>query len=91
MMEETQRAIMRALGMSSLDRRLRVWREDSLRLFEEIWSKAARSGSTLGEHQVADLYGACFVHLIGKAGISIPPSALLFDEEIARLTRDILQ
>ncbi len=90
-MEEGQRAIIGALGMSSLDRRLRMWRENSLRLFEETWSTAVKSGSRLGERQVADLYGACFVHLIGKAGISIPPSVLAFDEEVARLIRDILK
>jgi hypothetical protein len=95
MMEETQREILAALGMPPLDRRLRVWRENTLRLFEETWGKAARGGSSLAEQQVADLYGACFVHVLGKAGISVPPSALpsngRADGEFARLTKELLK
>ncbi len=91
MMEEAQREILSAVGMSPLDRRLRVWRENALRLFEETWSRAGRSGLGFGEQQVADLYGACFVHLLGKAGISVPPSVRPFDDEVLRLAKEALK
>ena len=81
LMEETQRGILVALGLSPLDRRLRVWRENTLGLFEKTWGQAAERGPRLGERQVADLYGACFAHILGKAGLSVPPSAFSGDAE----------
>lgn len=91
MMEETQGTVLRALGMSPLDRRLRVWRENTLRLFEQTWGQAAKRGHSLDERQVADLYGACFAHILGKAGISVPPSAHPYDEAVIRLAGEILK
>jgi len=91
LMEETQRGVLGTLGLSPLDRRLRVWRENTLRLFEKTWGQAAESSHHLEERQVADLYGACFVHILGKAGISVPTSALSGDAEVIRLAGDILK
>lgn len=90
LMEETQRGILGALGLSPLDRRLRAWRENTLRLFEKTWSQAAEKGRRLGERQVADLYGVCFVRILGKAEISVPPSTFSGDAEAVRLVDDIL-
>ncbi len=91
MMEERQREFLATVGISPLDVRLRAWRQNALRSFEEAWSQAARGGASLGERMVADLYCACFACILEKAGISVPPSALSSNEGVLRIARDVLK
>jgi hypothetical protein len=82
-MEKTQTELLSALCISPLDHRLRLWRKNALRLFEQKWHETTRRGGNLGERQIADLYCSCFTGVIGKAGIPIPPSFIPSDEELS--------
>jgi hypothetical protein len=80
-MEKTQTELLENLRISPLDQRLRLWRQNALRLFEQQWEQTTRRGSSLGERQVADLYCACFTGILEKAGIPVPPAVIPTDEE----------
>ena len=80
-MEKTQTELLGTLRISLLDHRLRLWRQNALRLFEQQWNQKTRVGYSLGERQIADLYCACFTSIIGEAGIPVPPSVVIPAEE----------
>ena len=79
-MEKTQAELLENLRISPLDQRLRLWRQNALRLFEQQWEQTTRLGSSLGERQVADLYITCFIGILEKAGIPVPPAVIPPDE-----------
>jgi hypothetical protein len=80
-MEKTQIELLENIRMSPLDRRLRLWRQDALRLFEQQWKQTTRRGYSPGERQITDLYRACFSGILEKAGIPVPPPAIPPEEE----------
>ena len=79
-MEKTQTELLENLRISPLDQRLRLWRQNALRLFEQQWEQTTRLGNSLGERQVADLYITCFIGILEKAGIPVPPAVIPPDE-----------
>jgi hypothetical protein len=81
-MEKTQTELLENLHISPLDQRLRLWRQNALRLFEQQWEQTTRRGSSLGEHQVAGLYCTCFTGILEKAGIPITPADTPPDEAV---------
>jgi hypothetical protein len=80
-MEKTQTELLRILGISPLDYRLRLWRQNALRLFEQQCSQTAMRGYRLDERLMADSYHSCFMSILGKAGIPVPSAARPVDEE----------
>lgn len=76
-MEQTQTELMETLRISPLDQRLRLWRLNALRLFEQEWDQATIRGHSLGESQIAALYCACFTSILEKAGVTVPPSSVI--------------
>ncbi len=81
-MEKTQTELLETLRISPLDQRLRLWRQNTVRLFEQQWNQTTMRGHSLGERQIADLYYSCFTSILAKAGIPVPPSVIPPDEEV---------
>ena len=81
-MEKTQTELLATLRISPLDHRLRLWRQNALRLFEQQWNQTTTRGHSLGERQIADLYSSCLTNILAKAGIPAPPSVISPDEEV---------
>ena len=81
-MEQAQTELLKTLRISPLDQRLRLWRQNALRLFEQQWSHSTRRGNRFGERQIADLYCACFTGILAKAGIPASPVLTPADQEM---------
>jgi hypothetical protein len=89
-METLQQEMFKAAALPSLDRRLRVWREQALQLFEQAWARAGRRGLTKTEEEAALLYSHCLACILERGRIPVPPSALSRNEAFERITREIL-
>ncbi len=90
-MEELQQKILRASMLLPLDRRLREWREQALRLFEHAWATAGRRGLTQTEEEAALLYAHCLVRILERGKIEVPPAALLRREAFEQIIQEILK
>ena len=82
MMEQAQKEILGVLRISPLDQRLRLWRQNALRFFEQEWNHTTRQGHHLDERQIADLYSTCFAGILEKAGIPLSPASIPSNEEV---------
>jgi hypothetical protein len=90
-MEKAQLELFEAAALPKLDRRLRVWREQALRLFEQAWGRAQGRGLVGSEEDVATLYLICLARILerGRAGLppgTVPESAGL-EEVVAELLK----
>jgi hypothetical protein len=74
-MEGSQEDLLKLLKLSPLDGRLRRVRESALRLFEQAWPQAERKGLTQREEDAATLYLHCFVRMLNREGIKVPPES----------------
>jgi hypothetical protein len=81
-MEEAQKDLLEGLKFSPLDGRLRRIRESALHLFEKAWPQAQRVGLTKGEEDVATLYLHCFVKMLNREGIKVPPESFSGHQKI---------
>jgi hypothetical protein len=75
-MEEVQRKVLEGLGVSAIDPRLAPWRKAALHLFEQTWGRLVRRGTDLDEGQMADVYSYCFVEVLKRKGVTVPPQLL---------------
>jgi len=89
-METLQQDMLKAAALPSLDRRLRVWREQALQLFEQAWARAGRRGLTRTEEEAAILYSHCLAHILERGRIPVPPAALARNEAFERVIQEIL-
>ncbi len=76
------------LGIRPLDARLGQLRRMALHLFERSWAGAGRTGATLGEKDVADLYLHCLARVLATRGITVPGRALPDNVAVARLLEE---
>jgi hypothetical protein len=88
--ERTQSEFLRTLGISSVDPRLRRFREVALALFERSWSVAARRGLKTDEDSAAALYLFCLGRALSMRGIEVPPASLPGDEKLKRIVDEVL-
>lgn len=88
--ETAQNELLRRLGISPLDIRLRSWRETALKSFEKSCSQANKFGITLGEKQFTSLYIHCLAHAMNNQGIEGAREAFLHDEKITMLLKEVL-
>jgi len=89
-MEAAQEKLLAQVALSRCDRRLRVWRESALRLFEDAWAKASRRGLASSEEEVASLYLHCFARVLEKGRIALPSEALPDDEALWKFVRELM-
>jgi hypothetical protein len=90
-MEALQQKMLDAAALPLLDRRLGVWREQALRLFEQAWAKAGKQGLTGSEDEIAMLYAHCLARILERGGIPVPPAALTRNEAFEQVIREILK
>ena len=65
-METLQQTMFEAAALLPLDRRLRVWREQALQLFEQAWARAGRQGLARTEDEAAMLYAHCLARILER-------------------------
>ena len=89
-MESGQAALLKRLGISPVDARLRHWREKALKSFEKCRPQAAGWGGSLSEEMAARLYLRCLVRTMASERIEIPADALPPDEKMDAFLDEIL-
>ena len=67
--ETRQAELLDRLNIHWMDKGLRSARSMALRLFEQVWARAANQGVRLGEEDAADLYVHCLAKVLGTRGI----------------------
>ncbi len=88
-MEQVYRNILDAAALSPFDRRLRVWREQTLQLFEQAWAGAGRRGLARTEEDIAALYAHCLVRVLERGKVSVPVGTVAPDEAFERIVQEI--
>jgi len=86
--ETRQAELLDRLNIHWMDKGLRSARSMALRLFEQIWARAANQGVRLGEEDAADLYVHCLAKVLGTRGIVAPAESLPGNDVIRRLIGD---
>jgi hypothetical protein len=89
-MEEAQRKLLEQAGISSLDARLRLVRDQARVLFEKACSHSAAQDINTGDDTVAGLYTYCLAWALGRSGVEISEKFLPDDERLKELIREIL-
>jgi hypothetical protein len=90
-MEKLQRKLIEAASLPPLDRRLRVWREQALQLFEQAWARAGRRSLAKTEEEAALLYTLCLAHILERGRITLPATVLPRHEALEQVIREILK
>jgi hypothetical protein len=89
-MENFQDDLLKRLGISPYNARLRRWREKALELFEQSWRASTTRGLSQTVDHAAALYRQCLATAMSMDGVEILPVALGDDEKINRLIRESL-
>lgn len=89
--ERVQKDLLGRLKVSPFDYRLGRVRERALRLFEEGWVRAERSGVLSGDEEVAILYVHCLAHVLAANRIPVAPEELPRNEKIAQFAKEVLK
>ena len=90
-MESDQSKLLKKLGMSPFDMRLRSAREEAKDVFERAWSLANSRGLNVDEVEIAGLYMRCLAWGLRKTGIQIPNEGLPCEEHLNVLLQEVLQ
>ncbi len=90
-MESEQSKLLKKLGMSLFDMRLRSAREEAKDVFERTWSLANSRGLNVDEAAIAGLYTRCLAWSLRKIGIKIPTESLPCEEHLNVLLQEVLQ
>jgi hypothetical protein len=90
-MERFQQKVLEAAALLPLDRRLRVWREQALQLFEQAWARANRRGLVKNEEEAALLYAHCLARILELGKIPVPPAAVNHNEAFEQVIQEILK
>lgn len=90
-MEVEQNKLLKELGVSLLDKRLRSVREEARDVFERAWSLANSRGLNMDEVEIAGLYMRCLAWVLRKTGIQVPTKGLPCEENLNVLLQEVLQ
>jgi hypothetical protein len=83
--------LLRQLGLSPLDHRLRRAREAALKTYEKAWALGTNRGViTADEEEIATLYIHCFARFLTANRILVPPDALPSNEKIVTFLKEVL-
>ena len=90
-MEADQSKLLKKLGMSLFDMRLRGAREEAKDVFERAWSLANSRGLNVDEVEIAGLYIRCLAWGLRQTGIQVPTEGLPCEEHLNVLLQEVLQ
>jgi hypothetical protein len=90
-MEKLQETMFQAVALPPLDRRLRVWREQALQLFEQAWTRAGRRDLAKTEEGAALLYAHCLARILERGRITVPATLLNRNEAFEQVIQEILK
>ncbi len=90
-MEVEQNKLLKELGVSLLDKRLRSVREEARDVFERAWSLANSRGLNMDEVEIVGLYMRCLAWVLRKTGIQVPTKGLPCEENLNVLLQEVLQ
>jgi hypothetical protein len=90
-METVQQKLFQAAALPPLDRRLRVWREQALQLFEQAWARAGRQGLAKTEDEIVMLYAHCLMRILERGRASVPARVIARNEAFEQIIQDILK
>jgi len=90
-MEAEQSKLLKKLGMSPFDLRLRSAREAAKDVFERTWSLANSRGLNVDEEEIAGLYMCCLAWGLRKTGIQVPTEGFPCEEHLNVLLKEVLQ
>jgi hypothetical protein len=88
-MEAAQKELMKALGLSPFDQRLRRWRERALAAFDASWARSARAGVELNETEAGELFVHCLGKIMAREGMDVPPEILPQSERLKKILREV--
>lgn len=91
LMENGQDALLKQLGLSSLDTRLHDSRKTALSMYEKACRLAANKGLAWDEKTYADVYVNCLIAVLEKRGIRIPNDVLEVHQPHAGLLREVME
>ena len=90
-MEAEQSKLLKKLGMSPFDLRLRSAREEAKDVFERAWSLANSRGLNVDEEEIAGLYMCCLAWGLRKTGIQFRTEGFPCEEHLNVLLQEVLQ
>jgi hypothetical protein len=88
-MEAAQNEVIKNLGLSSFDHRLRRWRERALAVFDASWARTARTGVELSETEAGALYVQCLGKIMTLEGMDVPPVILPQSEKLKKILSEV--
>jgi len=88
-MEAAQKELLKGLGLSPLDQRLRRWRERALAAFDASWARSGRAGVELGEREAGELYVHCLAKIMTREGMEVPSGVLPRNEKVQKILREV--
>jgi hypothetical protein len=89
--EAEQSKLLKKLGMSPFDIRLRSAREEARDVFERTWSLANSRGLNVNEVEISGLYMRCLAWALRQTGIQVPTEGLPCEEHLNVLLQEVLQ
>jgi hypothetical protein len=69
-------ALLLALEINAMDKRVAQWRVKTLRIFERIWAYGTQSGLMQNEEDMVDLYLHCLGRVLSIDGVFVPRALL---------------
>jgi hypothetical protein len=88
-MEGAQKRLMKDMGLSPFDQRLRRWRERALAAFDAAWARGARTGVELNETEAGELFVHCLVMIMTREGMEVPVEMLPRSEKLQKILREV--
>jgi hypothetical protein len=90
-MEAGQDDLLKEVGISSHDSRLRPCREEARDFFERVLSLSAARGRGQSEVDAAALYIHCLIRALKQHGLPVPAGAFQKDSPIEELFRESMK
>lgn len=87
-MEAMDSRLIKSIGISRFDKRLRPARELRFRLFEAACSRANKKGLRLDDNKALTLFEICQDQAFQKNGFSVTPPSTLFDPDLVSLAKE---
>jgi hypothetical protein len=88
-MEGAQKRLMKDMGLSPFDQRLRRWRERALAAFDAAWARGARNGVELNETEAGELFVHCLGMIMTREGMEAPAEMLPRSEKLQKILREV--
>lgn len=88
-MEKAQQELLKRLGITPYDPRIRRWRDQTLALFERAWGVANRMGIPMEEHTASAIYVRCLAKIMGVEKINVPADIMPDAKNVERICKEV--